>query len=219
MAVGVVLIATAVAATVLRPEPIRASGFNLQTQIPETFGGWRVDPSVVPIAPSPDVQASLDKIYDQIITRTYVNDRGERIMLVVAYGGEQSDSLKAHRQEVCYAAQGFAIRGVHKDTARIGSDNVPIVRVHAVKGRRSEPISYWFTMGDQIVMGRAERLAAQIGHGLRGQIPDGLLVRVSSLSADPAAAYAAHDSFLQALMTSVSPDALTRLAGLTRPAS
>jgi EpsI family protein len=217
--VGASLVATALAAQVLQPQPVGARGFDLDAQIPPAFGEWRVDPSIQPIAPSPDVQANLDKIYEQIVTRTYVNQAGERIMLVVAYGGEQSDSLKAHRQEVCYAAQGFAIRSVRSDSTRFGSTEVPIVRVHAVKGRRSEPVSYWFTMGDRVLMGRGERLLAQIGHGLRGEIPDGMLVRVSSLSSDTAASYRAHDQFLATLVTHLSPDARTRLAGLPRPAS
>lgn len=208
------MLACAAMAHTLRPVPQPKAGFELDALIPKSFGSWRVDPGIVPVAPTPDVQASLDKIYDQIVSRAYVNDAGERVMLVIGYGGEQSDSLKAHRQEVCYAAQGFAIREVRNDRLSLapGAD-VPLVRVHAAKGRRSEPITYWFTMGDAVAIGRTERLVLQIGHGLAGRVPDGLLLRVSSLSPNAPASYAAHDRFLRELLTAVGPRVRTQLAG------
>lgn len=210
---GAAMLLCAVAANTLRPTSVSDPGFQLEQLIPTAFGDWKLDTSVVPIAPSPDVQASLDKIYDQILSRTYVNPRGERVMLVVAYGGEQSDSLKAHRQEVCYAAQGFSIAGMRDDSVHFDGADVPIVRMHAVRGRRSEPVSYWFTMGDKVAMGRAERLVTQVSYGLQGRIPDGLLMRVSNVSGDVAASYDTHDEFLRALMHAVDPKTRQRLAG------
>jgi EpsI family protein len=211
---GLAMLACAAAAHTLKPVPAPRIAFDLSQAVPVAFGDWRVDPSIVPIAPTPDVQASLDKIYDQIVSRAYVNSRGERVMLVIGYGGDQSDSLKAHRQEVCYAAQGFAIREVRNDRLTIGGTaSVPLVRMHAQKARRSEPVTYWFTMGDRVAIGRTERLALQIGHGLAGRVPDGLLLRVSSLSPDTAASYAEHDRFLRELLQAVDPQVRTRLAG------
>lgn len=201
------------AAQWFRPTATPERDFKLAQHIPSRFGTWREDPSEELVAPSPDVQATLDQLYDQIVARTYVNDKGDRMMLVVAYGGDQSDSLKAHRQEVCYAAQGFAIRAVRNETLSFNGANLPLVRVHAVKARRSEPVTYWFTMGDRIAIGRAERLFTQIRFGLAGRIPDGLLVRVSSLSTSTEASYAAQDAFLRALLGAVEPGTRARLAG------
>lgn len=207
------MLATAAASHLLRPVADPDREFRLDRLIPPGFGGWREDPTEIPIAPSPDVQAALEQLYDQILSRTYVDDRGQRMMLVVAYGGDQSDSLKAHRQEVCYAAQGFAIRAVRNETLHVDGANLPLVRVHAVKGQRSEPFSYWFTMGDRIAIGRAERLFTQIRYGLAGRIPDGLLVRVSNLSTNLPASYAAQDEFLRSLLRVVEPGTRARLAG------
>jgi EpsI family protein len=198
----------------VRPQSTPPLNFKLDDAIPMAFGEWRVDPSVALISPTPDVQASLDKIYDQIVSRAYVNAQGERVMLVIAYGGDQSDSLKAHRQEVCYAAQGFAIHEVRTDSMSLAQSRLDLVRVHAQKGSRTEPISYWFTMGERVATGRTERLITQIGYGLVGQIPDGLLVRVSSVSPQTASAYNAHDTFVRALMGAVSPQIQARLAGV-----
>ena len=71
-------------AVVLRPtERIADQGpaVNLETLMPRQFGDWRVDDKVVYQQVSPDVGAALAKIYTQVLTRTYVNKAGYRIML------------------------------------------------------------------------------------------------------------------------------------------
>src|SRR5260370_41512085 len=110
-------------------------------------------------------------------------------MVTMGDGGDQSDALKAQRQEVCYAAQGFRIDAVGDGTLGAAGRTIPVTRMLAVRGERSEPVTYWFTMGDRVVLGRFERLRVQLSSGLAGRIPDGMLVRISSLSADPARAY------------------------------
>jgi EpsI family protein len=210
---GGAMLACALLSHFWRPQPVAAPPQRLEAMIPASFGEWRIDPSIIPVAPTPDVQSNLDRLYSQIVARTYVNSAGERVMLVVAYGGDQSDSLKAHRQEVCYQAQGFAIREVRRENVALAAGELPLVRVHAQNGSRSEPFSYWFTMGDRVVIGRGERLVAQIGHGLRGEVPDGLLVRVSSLSKEPGTAYEAQDGFVRALLAAVPESTRRRLAG------
>src|SRR6185369_6497094 len=131
-----------------------------------------------------DVQEKLDRLYGQVVARTYVNSQGERMMLTVAYGGDQSDALKAHRQEVCYRAQGFDVSRIESARVKAAGRDVPVTRMFAVRGERAEPVTYWFTMGDRVVRGRLERLRVQVESGLAGRIPDGMLVRVSSLSSD-----------------------------------
>ena len=54
----------------------------------------------------------------------------------------------------------------------------------------------------------------QIRLGLTGQIPDGLLFRVSSIDDQSSRAYVAHDQFVGDLLTAVSPKDRTRLSGL-----
>jgi len=212
--VGLVFALAAGLAVALKPVPKpRDANFDLEKLVPRSFGDWRIDASIVPIPPSPDVQANLDKLYDQIVNRTYVNGAGQRIMLSIAYGGDQSDSLKAHRQEVCYSAQGFSIVELLQGEVRFDDRHIPATRLLAVKGGRSEPVTYWFTMGDHVVMSRVGRLLLQLRYGLQGEIPDGMLVRVSNLSGDSGASYQAHARFLQDMLKSIDPPAVSRLAG------
>lgn len=173
---------------------------DIAAAIPEQFGDWRVDHSTELIQPSPDVQETVDEIYDQVVNRTYVNSQGDKVMLSIAYGGDQTDALKAHRQEVCYSAQGFKVSNVYEDRLTVGNTSLGVTRMFAQQGGRKEPVTYWFTMADKAVTGRFERLFVQIGYGLQGVIPDGALVRVSTFSADPAQAYRQHDEFVRELV-------------------
>jgi EpsI family protein len=198
--VGAAMLAAAGAAIALKPARPDTAAPDLEQVIPRSFGGWRIDPSMVPVAPAPDVQANLARVYSQIVNRAYVGAGGERVMLTLAYGGDQSDALKAHRQEVCYAAQGFEIRGVRHDALRLQGKEIQVTRMLAQRGTRSEPVTYWFTMGDRVVLGRLERLGVQLRFGLAGRIPDGMLVRVSSLSPDPAQAFGRHAAFVEELL-------------------
>jgi exosortase B len=203
----------AIAAVALRPVPAAGPALDLDRLVPVRFGDWREDPELAQVAPAPEVQASLDRIYRQVVSRTYVNGAGERMMLTVAYGGDQSDALKAHRQEACYSAQGFRIHGLSHGTLDAAGRSIPVTRMLAVRGARSEPVTYWFTMGDRVVLGRAERLAVQLRSGLAGIVPDGMLVRVSSLSRDAATAYAAQQGFVAAILASMPADGVSRLVG------
>ena len=82
----------------------------LDKQVPEAFGEWRLDRSITPVLPDPGLQSMLDALYSQTLARTYINPQGQRIMLSIAYGSDQSNEATAvHRPEFCYSAQGFTV--------------------------------------------------------------------------------------------------------------
>jgi exosortase B len=197
------MLVTALVVPALKPTS-SDSALDLARTFPASFGEWHLDPETVAVAPTPDVQASLDRIYRQVVSRTYVNNAGERMMLTVAHGGDQGDALKAHRQEKCYEAQGFEISGLAHARLDVAGRSIPVTRMVAVRGERVEPVTYWFTMGDRVVLGRGERLRVQIESGLAGRIPDGMLVRISSLSSDAASAFAAQSRFADTVFGNVS---------------
>ncbi len=187
--------------------------FDLNSAIPKEFGEWRIDTSVIPIPPSPDQQSVLDKLYDQIVSRTYVNSHGERIMLSITYGSRQNQQLRAHRQEVCYAAQGFKITNLERTSVDVAGGPIPVTRLVATQQRRVEPLTYWFTTGDAVVMSYWDREFAQFRYALSGYIPDGYLVRVSKLSDDPKSAFDQHVEFANELLSHVDPELRRRLVG------
>jgi exosortase B len=210
---SVAMIGTAAAAPVLKPQPDGRAAPDLEQAIPQSFGDWRVDPQLAPIPPTADAQAKLDRLYKQVLSRTYVNSRGEHMMLTVAYGGDQSDALKVHRQEACYRAQGFEILELDQGTLEAAGRELPVTRMLAVRGERSEPVTYWFTMGDRVVLGRLERLRVQLENGLARRVPDGMLVRVSSLATDTTAAYIAQQAFVNGMAAALPAGEAARFIG------
>ncbi|HCN68251.1 MAG TPA: EpsI family protein [Candidatus Accumulibacter sp.] len=187
---------------------------ELHEVIPQQFGGWRIDPFLIPLSVTPDVQERLDAIYDQTLARAYVNGRGQRVMLSIAYGGDQgSDKTQVHRPEFCYAAQGFQLSKSFENELATDTGSLPVRRLVATQGTRNEPITYWITVGDQVALPGISRKLLQIRYGITGKVPDGMLVRVSSISDQDAAAYALHDEFIKDMLAATSADDRIRLAG------
>lgn len=186
---------------------------NLEALIPAQFGNWQIDNSIIPLQVDAETQTQLDRIYNQTISRTYINTLGERIMLSVAYGGDQSDNLAVHKPEVCYYAQGFEIMKIFADELLTSYGKLPIKRLLAIKGNRNEPITYWVTVGNKAVLPGIDQKLQQLRYGLTGRVPDGMLVRVSSIDNDKDKAYQLQSIFIQDLLTAVDVKKRVRLIG------
>ena len=189
---------------------------DLEMAFPVRFGEWQVDTRVPVQLVSPDLAQFIARIYSATLSRLYVNAQGERIMLSVAYGGDQSDATRAHRPEVCYPAQGFEI--VSDGRALVGTAAGPLSvrRLVARAASRSEPITYWVVVGTRTALSGTEQKLAQLSYGLRGVVPDGLLVRVSSLSAEPEPAHALQARFITQLSQALHPAVQPRIIGAPR---
>lgn len=215
MLAAIMVIGAAVAA-ILTPSVKLADlrqAVDLQTMIPRQFGVWVVDETLAPIAPNPEVRAKLNRFYNQTLERTYVDRSGNRVMLSIAYGGDQSDALQVHRPEVCYAGQGFEItRNVPEElSTKFGA--LPIRRLVAIQGFRHEPITYWVTVGDKAAHAGWKQKLAQLSYGLSGKVPDGMLVRVSSIDWTTSNAYRVHEEFINGLLTNLTEQSRVRVAG------
>jgi EpsI family protein len=187
---------------------------ELETLIPKGFGEWRHEITSVAQAVDPQQKEMLDKIYNQTLSRTYVNAQGYRIMLSVAYGGDQSDAMQLHKPEVCYPAQGFTLHGKRADTLQVPGGDLPVTRVSTSLGNRNEPVTYWITIGDKVIKsGGIEKKLVEMSYGLSGKVPDGMLIRVSSIDADLARAYEMQDRFSNQMLEALPRDARVRLAG------
>ena len=195
-----------------RSEP--GTGFVLEQAIPKTFGPWRLVPTTVNVVANPEVQEILDRVYSQILGRTYVNDAGYRIMLSMAYGEDQRGGLQAHRPEVCYPAQGFAL--LSNDSAQVTTVLGPVAARRLVTrlGSRNEPITYWFNVGDKPVGGRLERRMEEIRLVMTGAVPDVLLFRVSSVDTDAQRAFEEQQRFVSDLLAALPAHTRKKISGL-----
>ena len=220
--IGLCMLGAAGMALALRPtHKVADAGpkIDLETLIPKHFGDWTIDETIVPLIANPEQQAIINKIYNQTLTRTYVNSRDERVMLSIAYGGDQSDGMAVHKPEVCYPAQGFQILKNTTETFSTGTGDIPVKRLLAIQGQRIEPITYWTTVGDTVAVTNTKWKFNRIKYGLTGKIPDGLLFRISTLQADDKAAYQIQDGFARELLRALTPDGKKRIIGRPAPAT
>ena len=82
---------------------------------------------------------------------------------------------------------------------------MPARRLVARQGGRIEPTTYWITVGDAVAPSGTAQKLAQLRYGVRGVVPDGLLMRVSSIDADPVRAHALQAEFTRALRAALAP--------------
>lgn len=218
--IAVLMFTASVAAMVAKPVTKIAderAPISLETMIPKQFGDWREAPLRYVQAVNPQAQELLDKLYTEVLSRTYVNGDGYHIMLSLAYGSDQRGSLQAHKPEVCYPAQGFTMQKNDAGQLATTFGDIPVRRLFGHLRTREEPITYWFTVGDHAVQGTTQKRLVDLRYGLTGRIPDGLLFRLSSIDGNPAHAYGIQDQFANQLLQAVSPEERKRLSGLGSP--
>jgi EpsI family protein len=203
-------------AVALRPtQKIADQGpkINLEKIIPATFGEWQVDNTIIPIQPPPELQEVIDKTYDQTLSKTFFNAAGARIMLSIAYGGNQRREMSTHRPEVCYPGQGFELLSSRPDSLPILGRTLPLTRVIAKQGARNEPITYWVVVGDELTKFGIRHRLTSLKYNLTGSIPDGMLVRVSSIDSDEQHAFKLQNQFINDMLSAMSEKEQIRLLG------
>ncbi len=212
------MVASAIAAYGLRPRAgSNVKQFDLARLVPERFGQWEIDTRGTAAVVNPQTQELLNKLYKQLLSRTYVNAQKQRVMLSLAYGGDQRGSLEAHKPEVCYPAQGFKLLRTVDGTLVTAYGNIEVRRLDTVLGARREPLTYWFTVGEATVANRWQKRMAELRMSLTGQVPDGLLFRVSSLDSDADRAWQLQQGFVADLLGATNAADRRRLAGLESP--
>jgi EpsI family protein len=217
---GLIMVLTAGLSVMLAPKPSSEAGavVRLEELVPRAFGPWRMLESGDPltgVAPHTDEQREQG-VYDQTLLRTYAASSGERMMLALAYGRRQRQETKVHRPELCYVSQGFEILRKQAAGFDFGAGSIPVTRLVAHSAARYEPVTYWIRLGDGFSSGAVETRVSLLKQGLLGNIPDGILVRVSSISPDGHGLqqdFAAQQKFLRDLLAGLDPSGRELLLG------
>lgn len=217
------MIGVAILAQVLTPRELMArttASLDLQKVIPQSFGTWTLVPSISPVTPAePEGYVQPDrysaKIYSQEVARGYSDGRGNIVMLLVAYGPVQNYRMKAHRPEICYTANGFRVSNKFKTqiSYRNGAEPLKLTRLTTQRETRLEPVSYWMRVGNDIATGPIESQIIRLKYGLHGIIPDGALVRVSTIGLSPEESFKLQDKFIRDLLAAIPPDELKFFIG------
>lgn len=206
----------AIALTPTQKVATHTTAIDLDASVPASFGNWHLDAKQPVQLVNPVQNEVISRIYSQTLTRTYINSDGYRIMLSLAYGDDQRSgkAMAVHFPEVCYPAQGFSVTSNVLSSIATPYKEILVRRLETMLGEsRHEPVTYWITLGDDITLGGFERRIAELRYGLRGEIPDGLLFRVSSIDADSARAFEVQAEFVRDLLGAIPDTQRVRLAG------
>jgi EpsI family protein len=212
----VAMLAAALLAYVMQPHRLMARThdmFDIDAHIPHAFGDWSPLPGVVAVRPPSDGLEA--EIYNQEVSRAFLDKGGHLVMLVIAYGESQSDRLQLHHPEVCYTAQGFRV--TRPTTSKFEwsptAPAIALTRLVATRENRIEPISYWMRIGYDVTNSNWTRNALKLQYGLRGWIPDGALFRVSTVGLPAEASFKLQDKFIRDLLSAVSPETRAFMIG------
>jgi EpsI family protein len=205
--IAVLMLLASVATAIVTP---RASGVavaapDLDAMLPEEFGVWRRVALADAVLP-PESQLGPG---EAVAYRAYADDLGRIVTLVAAYGPPLGDSVRLHRPETCYGAQGFAINARNVGAA----GEIPVVNLDAQSSARREGVTYWLREGDEFSVRAGDSQWRRLTRGA-GAASDGALVRVSSISADRPQ-FELHKEFLKDFAAALGPEARRLLAGDT----
>jgi EpsI family protein len=212
------MVATAATTLAMRPtrnvadthEPV-----ELSTLVPRQFGGWTELPNPYTQVIDPQQQESLDRIYSQSLSRTYVDARGYRVMLSLVYGKTQRGNLQLHHPEICYPAQGFEVLSNRTGELTTPFGAIAVRRLETRLGpQRIEPVTYWAMVGDRVVLDSTRRKLVELRYGLRGYLVDGMLFRISSVDASSPRAFENQSAFVADLLNALPPERRHLLAGV-----
>jgi EpsI family protein len=206
--IGGACIAAAASAEVLRPHKrvvLLDDRQKLDPVIPRSFGKWKAREGEGIVAPQSEDSLAA-KLYNQSVSRMYEDPDGNVVMLLIAYGNTQSDTLQLHRPEVCYPAFGFEIVENNAAAIPIGhGTTIPGRNLVASVPGRDERITYWTRVGEYLPVSNSEQREMRFRISLAGIIPDGVLVRVSNMLTEDAPAFALNGKFVTDLLAALPP--------------
>jgi len=186
---------------------------KLDALMPKAFGGWKAEDTGALIAPAREGSLE-DKLYNQVVARAFSRADGTQVMLLIAYGNAQTDLLQLHRPEVCYPFFGFTVVESHEQTIPVTPQvTIPGRALTATNFNRTEQILYCTRVGEYLPQNGNEQLFARLKSQLQGWIVDGVLVRISTVTAEAEDGLNANLDFARELVKTLDPRVLRPLLG------
>ncbi len=161
--------------------------------VPRKFGRWTSVSESGVVLPPPD--ALRDRLYDNLVTRVYASPSGVSVMLLLAYNNAQDGVLQLHRPETCYPVGGYVLSDTRKVDIPVEGRRIPANFFTATGPGRTEQVQYFTRLGDAFPRSWAEQRMAVIRANIAGDIPDGMMMRVSTLGMDAPEAETLLDEF------------------------
>lgn len=185
---------------------------QLDKVVPLKVGPWEYETASGLVLPPPDQLEQL--LYDQQVTRAYSAQNQLPVMLLMAYGSSQSGMLQIHRPEICYPSSGFRLSDTRIMPMETQDGHDFPVRTFTARGdTRTEQVLYWTRIGNLVPASWAAQRLAVMRQNIEGYIPDGLLVRLSTVSEDEGQAQATLRTFVRTMLAEIGPQRREMLIG------
>lgn len=179
---------------------------------PKKVGDWEYATSSGLVMPPAD--QLRDRLYNAILTRYYASPTNLPVMLLVAYNGTQDGMLQVHRPEVCYPSAGYELMNEMLIPLDVGGGlTVPGHYISARSTSRHEQMIYWTRIGNDFPTRWWAQHWAVAKENLKGRVPDGVLVRISTAAPDDETALLTLRRFFPLLLAQLSPTARRLIFG------
>ena len=190
---------------------VNESGAGLDDLLPGTIGQWTAAPFADVLIPR--AEKAEEKSYDEVVTRYYDSNSAPPVMLLIAYGKAQVGGTELHRPEACYPVAGFKLRRRPNVSLRFPGVAIDARSMTAVASDRIEQLLYWTRVGTEFPTSSVAQRWSAIRQTMSGSVPDGVLVRLSALSLEPAGGIAMLQRFATELLGSGGPALRAVLTG------
>jgi EpsI family protein len=185
---------------------------KLEAIIPQKIGPWSFySKSGLVVPPSDELS---DALYAQLLTRVYVAAEQLPIMLLIAQSGFQTGVLQVHRPEVCYPTGGYELSAPSSLDVDTSRGKLSTVAFTATADARTEQLIYWTRVGRDLPSSWSEQRWSVAKANLRGELPDAVLVRISTVSPDEDQAFSVLETFARDLIGAVPASARQFLTGM-----
>lgn len=181
---------------------------TFEALVPGSFEDYAIFSDSGVVLPPPDTLR--DRLYDNLVTRVYQKPGTPLIMVLLAYNNEQDGVLQVHRPEVCYPVGGFQLSSTENIEIPLDKGSVPANIFTAEAPGRLEQVVYFTRLGKSFPRSWIEQRMSVINANLAGDIPDGMMMRVSVVGIDQKRAHPILTDFTQKFI-SASPRQLQKL--------
>jgi len=214
MIAGGLMAGVALAANSRRPaEAFRMIGEQrLDPLFPKRVADWTFERSDGLVLPSSEERS--DHFYTKLITRYYGSPTQLPVMLLIAYSDTQDGTLQVHRPEACYPAAGYQLlREMIIPLSAGHGVTVPGHFISAESVSRVEQLIYWTRIGNDFPTRWWQQHWAVAKENLKGRVPDGVLIRLSTSAPDDRSALLLLRRFLAPFLETLSPSGRRLLLG------
>ena len=208
---GVTALLAAAAAPRSGAAALNESAATLEALLPKSIGPWTASPFADVLIPR--AEKAEEKSYDEVVTRYYDSKSAPPIMLLIAYGKAQLGGTELHRPEACYPVAGFKLRRRPNIVLRVPGVAIDARSMTAEASDRIEQLLYWTRVGSEFPTSSVEQRWSAVRQSFSGAVPDGVLVRLSALSLEPAGGIAALRRFAIELLGAGGPPLRSLLIG------